>query len=332
MTTHDDQQAPQEGAEPMTAQTTTPPEESPFPRDQSTGMPVPPAPTREEEAERMARAAERNRRAEEVATAQAEKKHRDAIEGAREALSRLIALSESDTRAAEEAARAGLPAPQRAKGILGVEYEYPDLTEDRIRGARAAWNADLEVVRDDENEGVSLTSWRIEDIEDPAARTIIDRYIKQLPGGKKRTCILHGSVGAGKTATALAAGHAAVERGILTRYVSHNDYLARLRPGAARGELTSEQYKEKLKTCTLLVLDDFCADMSVDVAASEFARRETMELLNYRLHKGKPTIVTTNLSTAQVAKVIDDRLASRLGMNAVVVAMIEKDRREPETW
>lgn len=331
MTTHDDQQVPQEGAEPMTAETTTPSEESPFPRD-STGMPVPPPPTREEEAERMARADERNRRAEELAAAQAEKRHQEAMDGAKEALARLIAVSESESRAAEEAAAAGLPAPQRARGILGVEYDYPDLTEDRIRGARAAWNADLEVVRDDENEGVSLTSWRIEDIEDPAARSIIDRYIKQLPGGKKRTCILHGSVGAGKTATAVAAGYAAVERGILTRYVSHNDYLARLRPGAARGELTSEQYKEKLKTATLLVLDDFCADMSVDAPASEFARRETMELLNYRLHKGKPTIVTTNLSTAQVAKVIDDRLASRLGMNAVVVAMIEKDRREPETW
>jgi len=328
-----DDQTSQEGPEPMTAQPTTPEAEVPFPRDAATGMPVPPAPTAEEEAERVARAKERNRRAEELAAAQAEQRHNEAIEGAKEALARLIADSEAGTREADAARAAGLPAPQRPRGIPGHEYEFADLTEERRANARRAWEQDLDVVRNLNAEDESLTTWRVDDIEDPRARAAVQHFVEQVPRGKKRQLIVVGSVGAGKTATAIAAGHAAVDRGIPTRYVSHNAYLECLRPkGSPPGGLSADEYRRAMSSVALLVLDDFCADMNTDVAASEFARRETIKLLNDRMTQGRSTIVTTNVTTEQVRTIMDDRVASRLGTNAVVVTMVEKDRRQPATW
>lgn len=291
---------------------------------QTVRLPAPPPPTREEQEERARRWREERDREERERAEAAERTTQDAIEGAKAALARLIAAD-------EERQRAGDRPPQ---GIPGHEYEFVDLTSDRARSAQKAWDADLAVVRNLTSDDDSLTRWRVSDIEEPGARAFVDRFVRQLRAdAKKKNLIVVGSVGAGKTATAIAAGHLAVELGIRTRYVSHAQYLEYLRPeGAPPGGLRKDEYRKALIAAPLLVLDDFCADMNTDVPASEFARRETINLLNARMTQGKANIVTTNLTTEQVRKVMDDRIASRLGTNAVVVTMADKDRRQPLTW
>lgn len=310
-----DQQQPERGPEPMTAQTTN--------------LPVPPPPTAAEQEERARRWREEQDRQQRRREAEAAQRTAEARANAQAALARLIEASRL-----EEEARDRGEEVRKPEGIPTFEYDFVDLTPTKAAYARKLWLADLEVLRDDTDapEGSPYT-WRLEDVEDPRAREAVRHFIEQLMGGKKRNLIAYGSVGAGKTSTLVAAGHYAVDRGIGARFVSHQEYLANLRPeGAPPNGMSKIEYRKMMRECQLLVLDDFCAEINVDTAASEFVRRETMDLLGYRLAKKKPNLVSTNLTTPQVQKVLDDRLASRLGMNAVVVPMVERDRRMPKTW
>jgi DNA replication protein DnaC len=319
-----DEQTP-EGPEPMTAETAAPPAtEPPFPIGPE-GVPVPPPPTREEAEERARRWREQKDREEHERANESAVRLAEAKEGAKEAIRRLMALDEE---------QAAIPEDKRPRGIAGVEYLIADLTQEKATAARKVWERDLDVVRNLNAENESLTTWRVADIEDPAARGFVDRFVRQLrSGAKKKNLIVVGSVGAGKTATAIAAGHLSVDLGMPTRYVSHSYYLECLRPeGVPPNGLSKDQFKRSMIAAHVLVLDDFCADMNVDAPASEFARRETIALLNARMTQGKANIVTTNVTTEQVRKMMDDRIASRLGTNAVVVTMADRDRREPTTW
>lgn len=299
-------------------------EQVPFPLDPDTGRPVPPPPTQAEEAQRIAKWRARKDAEERERASSSKERHELALADAKGAIARLAAL---------EAANAAAPEGERIRGIRGVEYLIEDLTDERAAAASKWWNLDLEVIRDENNDQHSLTRWTIADIEDPAHRMIVQRFVDNIRGGPKRTLIIFGSVGTGKTACAIAAGHAAVAKGINTRYISHLDYLSSLRVnGVPPRGMSKHQWRRTIREASLLILDDFCAEMDVNQPAQEFVRTETMEMLNERIHRGRATIVTTNLDNDQVDKVMDDRLSSRMGMRAVGIEMADRDRRQPLRW
>ncbi|MEU0857432.1 ATP-binding protein [Streptomyces griseofuscus] len=142
--------------------------------------------------------------------------------------------------------------------------------------------------------------------------------------------IAHGTVGSGKTVAAAAAGAYAVECGLMARFVSHSMYLAWLRPDSAPAGLTPTQVRERYERCDLLILDDLCNEM--DEYATNHVRTHTSNLITARLNSGRATLFTTNISFDQVAAVLGDRLASRVGNRATVLRMVGDDRRKPQRW
>ncbi|WP_030372357.1 ATP-binding protein [Streptomyces rimosus] len=142
--------------------------------------------------------------------------------------------------------------------------------------------------------------------------------------------IAHGSVGSGKTVAAAAAGAFAVECGLMARFVSHSMYLSWLQPNNAPAGLTPVSVRERYERCDLLILDDLCNEM--DEYATNHVRTHTSNLITARLNSGRATLFTTNLSFDQVAAVLGDRLASRVGQRAVVLRMVGNDRRKPQMW
>ncbi|MGW0763454.1 ATP-binding protein [Streptomyces sp. NPDC002814] len=142
--------------------------------------------------------------------------------------------------------------------------------------------------------------------------------------------ILHGTVGSGKTVAAAAAGAYAVSCGVMARFVSHSMYLSWLRPDSAPAGLTQTQVRERYERCDLLILDDLCNEM--DEYATNHVRTHTSNLITARLNSGKATLFTTNLNFGQVASVLGDRLASRVGGRATVAKMVGDDRRKPQVW
>ncbi|MGW0562970.1 ATP-binding protein [Streptomyces sp. NPDC003016] len=142
--------------------------------------------------------------------------------------------------------------------------------------------------------------------------------------------IAAGNVGSGKTVAAAAAGAFAVECGMMARFVSHSKYLAWLQPDNAPPGLTKVQVRERYERCDLLVVDDLCNEM--DAYATTHVRSHTSDLITTRINSGRATIFTTNLNFEQVAIVLGERLASRIGNRASVLRMTGEDRRKPQTW
>ncbi|MFJ8301347.1 ATP-binding protein [Streptomyces sp. NPDC094447] len=142
--------------------------------------------------------------------------------------------------------------------------------------------------------------------------------------------IMSGNVGTGKTVAAAAAGSYGVEAGLMVRFVGHSRYLSWLRPNSAPSGLTQLQVREYYERCDLLILDDLCNEL--DEYATTFVRTETAELLNARLHSGRATLFTTNLSFDQIAEVLGERYASRMGSQAAHFPMVGEDRRQPIRW
>ncbi|MFF0754425.1 ATP-binding protein [Streptomyces sp. NPDC004267] len=188
---------------------------------------------------------------------------------------------------------------------------------------------------------------KLDNAQDPKALRIFvdaiaearafDRQEAKKPEGEREKARLNvqhmmafGTVGAGKTVAAAAAGAYAVERGLMARFVSHALFLHWLRPDCAPAGLTATQVRERYERCDLLILDDLCQEM--DEYATNHVRTHTSNLITARLNSQKATLFTTNLSSDQVAHVLGDRLASRIGNNAQVLEMVGSDRRKPTTW
>lgn len=142
--------------------------------------------------------------------------------------------------------------------------------------------------------------------------------------------ILAGGIGAGKTVAAAALGAYAVEAGLMARFVSHTMYLAWLRPDGAPSGLTQVQVRERYERCDLLVVDDLCNEM--DGYATNHVRTHTSDLLTARLNSGRATVFTTNLTYEQIAEVLGERFASRIGNRATVLKYEGEDRRKPQRW
>jgi hypothetical protein len=142
--------------------------------------------------------------------------------------------------------------------------------------------------------------------------------------------VAFGSVGSGKTVAAAAAGNLAVEMGVMARFVSHSAFLHWLRPNSAPAGLTPTQIVERYERPELLILDDLCNEM--DEYATNHVRTLTSNLITARANSGRATFFTTNLDSEQVALVLGDRLASRIGKQAQILEMVGNDRRKPATW
>jgi hypothetical protein len=167
------------------------------------------------------------------------------------------------------------------------------------------------------------------DHQHPAVlRGWVDRLAEKTLQKKHLVC--WGGVGGGKTTAAVAAGTAAVQAGVMSRYVRHTDYLKWLRPDQAPAGMSAVKVREFHDRAPLLILDELCGDM--DGMASEFARQESLDLLDKRRAAGLSTVVCTNVPSAQVARVLGDRFMSRLGQDALPLEFKAPDQRAPVSW
>lgn len=210
----------------------------------------------------------------------------------------------------------------------GVVEEWDNVEEHQARVRRQAWAADLKAA---EQEG--LSPWTVDRLEDREHARTVDLYVRHLgPDAPKRNLLLVGNLGNGKSATGIAVGHLAVRRGLMARFVTHNRYLAMLRPDGAPSGMTAEQVRRRYRIADVVILDDLGAELDLDQEATEFVRRETVELLGDRLNSGRATVITTNLKSEHLDAVLGPRIMSRVGASAHVLRFTGPDRRRPVRW
>ncbi|MGW0837057.1 ATP-binding protein [Streptomyces prunicolor] len=145
------------------------------------------------------------------------------------------------------------------------------------------------------------------------------------PGGpgiaEGPSLLIAGPTGTGKTHQGYGAVRALLSRGVRLRWeaTTSADLHARLRPRVGHD---GERELQTLARCPLLLLDDLGA-----AKTSEWTEELTYRLINHRYEHMLPTLITTNLPTAELRTALGDRVASRLAEMTERVILTGPDRR-----
>lgn len=127
--------------------------------------------------------------------------------------------------------------------------------------------------------------------------------------------LVFGPTGTGKTELAMALLRDLTYRGIEVTAATIADVVASLRPGGD-GDV------ESLIDTGCLFLDDVGAEKK-----SEFTTAQLFAVVNGRYERQLPTIITTNLTPAAIARHVGERTWSRLKDGATTLSLAGDDRR-----
>lgn len=142
---------------------------------------------------------------------------------------------------------------------------------------------------------------RLQDFRGPALDSVLSWV--SCPGDG---LFLTGSVGTGKTHLAAAITRHLFEGKASVAFQRCAEFYAAVREMYRREE-SEALLLSPLLTPRFLILDDLGAG-----SLSDSERRFTLEVLDRRANRLKPTVVTSNWSLQEIAEKLDDRVASRL--------------------
>ncbi|MDR1673909.1 MAG: ATP-binding protein [Oscillospiraceae bacterium] len=148
--------------------------------------------------------------------------------------------------------------------------------------------------------------------KDPAAREnnakilqYCQNYAENFTPSSKGILMI-GQTGLGKTLLSLAIAKAVSEKGFNVLYDSASNYLRRIEKEHF-GRITDTDTLETLLEADLIILDDLGAEFSTSFYVSA-----VYNIINTRLNREKPTIISTNLTPRELEKIYDSKIISRL--------------------
>lgn len=134
--------------------------------------------------------------------------------------------------------------------------------------------------------------------------------------------LLHGPTGVGKSYRAVREMQSGLRAGASAKFISVPRYIEELR----EVERTSQEERRALlqaaARCRYAVLDDLGAEKLTD-----FAKEQLYLLVDGRRSKALPTLVTSNLSSAEIAIVHGDSIVSRILGFGTARLLDGRDRR-----
>ena len=169
-----------------------------------------------------------------------------------------------------------------------------------------------------------MASVRFESAEPSEVLEVAKRYVDNWKTMREngKGLLLYGTVGTGKSYSAYCIANALIDQGIpvlvtdITRIVN-----------TLQGKFEDRQeYIDTLNTYSLLILDDLSAERK-----TEYMNEMVWSIINARYRSGKPLIVTTNLSSEELANAADissQRIYSRLFEMCIPVKVEGEDRRK----
>lgn len=159
---------------------------------------------------------------------------------------------------------------------------------------------------------------------------------RQIMEGVKRHCweyangftrqsaslLFQGGVGLGKTHMSLAIAGRVISKGYGVVYGSAQNFFNTIESEHfGRGE--DKQYTlDLLKSCDLLILDDIGTEF-----VTQFTTAVFYDIINTRLLRRRPTIISTNLNLDGLKSRYDDRITSRLSGSYTRIQFVGSDIR-----
>jgi len=131
-----------------------------------------------------------------------------------------------------------------------------------------------------------------------------------------------GKTGLGKTHLSAAIAGAVAQKGFFVLYESSQKLFDSYEQGRFGTKQDAMDRMDDYESCDLLLIDDLGAE-----CASQYTAASFFNLLNGRLINGKPTIISTNLTTAALEKQYGERVLSRLLGEFRVLQFVGQDIR-----
>ena len=134
--------------------------------------------------------------------------------------------------------------------------------------------------------------------------------------------LFYGETGLGKTHLSLAIAGELISKGFYVLYDSTQSIMNKLERGHF-GKSTNDDYEQLLLDCDLLVMDDLGAEFSTQFTLSAF-----YNILNTRLLKSRPTLISTNLDLKGIENKYTKRIASRIVGEYELLHFVGSDIRQ----
>ncbi len=141
-------------------------------------------------------------------------------------------------------------------------------------------------------------------------------------GPDSENLYLHGATGLGKTHLSLAIANTVAENGYRVIYDTAQNILSSLEREKFSHNNSGEREKEILD-CDLLIIDDLGSEFS-----TQFTVAAIYNLINTRLNRSKPVIISTNLTKNAVEERYTQRVTSRIIGGYVSILFLGKDIRQ----
>ena len=139
---------------------------------------------------------------------------------------------------------------------------------------------------------------------------------------KSPNLLFSGGTGLGKTFLSACIARTVADRGYSVMYETANHLFTNMERARFDGDETARQESEKYTACDLLIIDDLGTELP-----GQFVTVALYNLVNDRLLSGKPTIVSTNLNTADFERRYSMQIASRLLGNYLRIPFVGDDIR-----
>lgn len=134
--------------------------------------------------------------------------------------------------------------------------------------------------------------------------------------------LMMGETGLGKTHLSLSIANCIVNKGFTTLYISSLD-LFRTLQNEYYGRGSDKNTMQSVFEADLVIIDDLGAEFD-----NQFHISSLYNIINTRLNSGKPTLINTNFTPAELEKRYSSRIASRLMTMYQCLKFMGKDVRQ----
>lgn len=152
---------------------------------------------------------------------------------------------------------------------------------------------------------------------------IAKRYAETFSEGSKNLLLI-GPTGTGKTHLSTAIAKTVIESGYDVIYDSAQNIMSAFEDDKFRSGFGAHEPKSaKYLDCDLLIIDDLGTEF-----VSTFTLSALYNLLNSRMNKSLPTVISTNLDRSALEKIYEDRIFSRIiGTDTFQLTFVGPDKR-----
>ena len=143
-------------------------------------------------------------------------------------------------------------------------------------------------------------------------------------GSSSQSILLMGGTGLGKTHISSAIARKVIEKGNDVLYTGIIDLISTFEDQRFKGYASEDTGEvDRYFDCDLLIIDDLGTEL-----INQFSVSTLYNLINTRISKRKPTIISTNLSQKDIQQKYTDRITSRIFGEYIVLPFMGEDVRK----